>query len=134
MISKLIFAGYTGSKNQVGTKQKIKFVLKSIFFWVCNNLPNWLFKKSSTDRHSVSSVHAPAFFQLILQVHYKIVIKNSWESNCNENENICLQKVCKPIAMCKKCILNCEVVLTIHWFSPSPWHIMDCAWSTRLHE
>ena len=28
LISKLIFAGYTGSKNQVRTRQKIKFVLK----------------------------------------------------------------------------------------------------------
>jgi hypothetical protein len=27
----LIFAGYTGSKNQVQTQQKIKFVSKSIF-------------------------------------------------------------------------------------------------------
>ena len=32
MISKLIFAGYTGSKNQVRTQQKIEFVSKSIFF------------------------------------------------------------------------------------------------------
>ena len=28
----MIFAGYTGSKNQVRTRQKIEFVLKSIFF------------------------------------------------------------------------------------------------------
>ena len=33
LISKLIFAGYTGSKNQVRTRQKIKFVSKSIFFF-----------------------------------------------------------------------------------------------------
>ena len=32
LISKLIFAGYTGSKNQVRTRQKIEFVSKSIFF------------------------------------------------------------------------------------------------------
>ena len=31
LISKLIFAGYTGSKNQVWTRQKIKLVWKSIF-------------------------------------------------------------------------------------------------------
>ena len=33
MISKLIFAGYTGSKNQVRTRQKIEFVSKLIFFF-----------------------------------------------------------------------------------------------------
>ena len=32
LISKLIFAGYTGSKNQVRIQQKIEFVSKSIFF------------------------------------------------------------------------------------------------------
>ena len=47
MISKLIFAGYTGSKNQVRTRQKIKFVSKSIFFRVCNKLPNWHFKNQA---------------------------------------------------------------------------------------
>ena len=47
MISKLIFAGYTGSKNQVRTRKKIKFDLKSIFFRVCNNLPNWYFKNQA---------------------------------------------------------------------------------------
>ena len=31
-ISKSIFAGHTGNKNQVRTRQKIKFVLKLIFF------------------------------------------------------------------------------------------------------
>ena len=47
-ISKLIFAGYTGSKNQVRTRQKIKFVSKSIFFFrVCNKLPNWHFKNQA---------------------------------------------------------------------------------------
>ena len=30
--SNLIFAGYTGSKNQVRTRQEIEFVSKSIFF------------------------------------------------------------------------------------------------------
>ena len=30
--SKLIFAGYTGSKNQVRTRQKIEFVSNSFFF------------------------------------------------------------------------------------------------------
>ena len=69
----------------------------------------------------------------VLQVHYNIGIKNSWERKCSENE-MCLQKVCQPIAMCKKCILNCDVVRTIHWFSPSPWHTMDWLVSTRLHE
>ena len=34
LISKLIFAGYTGSKNQVRTRKKIKLVLNSIFFRV----------------------------------------------------------------------------------------------------
>ena len=47
MISKLIFAGYTGSKNQVRTRKKIKFDSKSIFFWVCNKLPNWHFKNQA---------------------------------------------------------------------------------------
>ena len=48
MISKLIFAGYTGSKNQVRTqKKKIKFDSKSIFFRVCNKLPNWHFKNQA---------------------------------------------------------------------------------------
>ena len=40
LISKLIFAGYTGSKNQVQTRKKIKLVLNSIFFQVWNNLRN----------------------------------------------------------------------------------------------
>ena len=44
---KLIFAGYTSSKNQVRTRQKIKFVSKSIFFRVCNKLPNWHFKNQA---------------------------------------------------------------------------------------
>ena len=44
MIPKLIFAGYTGSKNQVRTRKKIKFDLKLIFFRVCFKLPNWHFK------------------------------------------------------------------------------------------
>ena len=43
----MIFAGYTGSKNQVRTWQKIKFVLKLNFFRVCNKLPNWLFKNQA---------------------------------------------------------------------------------------
>ena len=47
LISKLIFAGYNGSKNQVRTRQKIKFVSKSIFFRVCNKLPNWHFKNQA---------------------------------------------------------------------------------------
>ena len=47
LISKLIFAGYTGSKNQVRTRQKIKFVSKAIFFRVCNKLPNWHFKNQA---------------------------------------------------------------------------------------
>ena len=47
LISKLIFAGYTGSKNQVRTRQKIEFVSKSIFFQVCNKLPNWHFKNQA---------------------------------------------------------------------------------------
>ena len=48
LISKLNFAGYTGSKNQVWTRKKIKFDLKSIFFfWVCNKLPNWHFKNQA---------------------------------------------------------------------------------------
>ena len=34
LISKLIFAGYTGSKNQVRTRQKIQIVSKSIFFFL----------------------------------------------------------------------------------------------------
>ena len=47
LISKLIFAGYTGSKNQVRTRKKIKFDSKSIFFQVCNKLPNWHFKNQA---------------------------------------------------------------------------------------
>ena len=45
--SKLIFAGYTGSKNQVRTRKKIKFDSKSIFFKICNKLPNWHFKNQA---------------------------------------------------------------------------------------
>ena len=33
LITKLIFAGYIGSKNQVQTRKKIKFDSKSIFFF-----------------------------------------------------------------------------------------------------
>ena len=40
LISKLIFAGYTGSRNQVQTRKKIKLVLNSIFFQVWNKLRN----------------------------------------------------------------------------------------------
>ena len=40
LISKLIFAGYTGSRNQVQTRKKIKLVLNSIFFQVWNKLQN----------------------------------------------------------------------------------------------
>ena len=47
LITKLIFVGYTGSKNQVRTRKKIKFDSKSIFFWVCNKLPNWYFKNQA---------------------------------------------------------------------------------------
>ena len=43
----LILAGYSGSKNQVRTLQKIKFVSKSIFFRVYNKLPNWHFKNQA---------------------------------------------------------------------------------------
>ena len=47
LISKLIFAGYTGSKNQVWTWKKIEFDSKLIFFLVCNKLPNWHFKNQA---------------------------------------------------------------------------------------
>ena len=47
LITKFIFVGYTGSKNQVWTRKKIKFDLKSIFFRVCNKLPNWHFKNQA---------------------------------------------------------------------------------------
>jgi hypothetical protein len=40
LISKLIFAGYTGSRNQVQNRKKIKLVLNSIFFQVWNKLRN----------------------------------------------------------------------------------------------
>ena len=53
----LIFAGYTGSKNQVRTRPKIKFVSKSIFFRVWNwKKFEWhsIFQKSSGDRQGVS--------------------------------------------------------------------------------
>ena len=40
LISKLIFAGYTGSRNQVQTRKKIKLVLNLIFFQVWNKLWN----------------------------------------------------------------------------------------------
>ena len=43
----LIFAGYTGSKNQVRTRKKIKFDSKSIFWRVWNKLPNWHFKNQA---------------------------------------------------------------------------------------
>ena len=49
----LIFAGYTGSKNQVRTRQKIKFVSKAIFFRVWNwKKIEWhpIFQESSGDR------------------------------------------------------------------------------------
>ena len=46
-ILKLIFVGYTGSKNQVRTRKKIKFDLKWFFFQVCNKLPNWHFKNQA---------------------------------------------------------------------------------------
>ena len=51
MISKLIFAGYTGSKNQVRTRKKIEFVLKSIFFFEFE-----IEKKSSDTRYFKNQV------------------------------------------------------------------------------
>ena len=57
LISKLIFAGYTGSKNQVRTRQKIKFVSKLIFFssLKLKKKIKWhsIFQKSSGDRQGV---------------------------------------------------------------------------------
>ena len=53
----MIFAGYTGSKNQVRTRQKIEFVSKSIFFQVWNwKKIEWhsIFQKSSRDRQEES--------------------------------------------------------------------------------
>ena len=47
LILKLIFAGYTGSKNQVRTRKRINFDSKSIFIRVCNKLPNWHFKNQA---------------------------------------------------------------------------------------
>ena len=44
-ISKLIFAGYTGSKNQVWNRLKIQFVEL--------NFPKLIFQKSSTDQQGV---------------------------------------------------------------------------------
>ena len=55
--SKLIFAGYTGSKNQVRTRQKIEFVSNSIFFRVWNwKKIKWhsIFLKSSANRQGES--------------------------------------------------------------------------------
>ena len=58
MISKLIFAGYTGSKNQVRTRQKIEFVSNSIFFRVCSKLPNWHFtNQAQIDTAIISDVY-----------------------------------------------------------------------------
>ena len=44
-ILKLIFVGYTGSKNPVWTGKKFQLVLKSIFISVWNKCPNGYFKK-----------------------------------------------------------------------------------------
>ena len=47
MISKLIFAGYTGSKNQVWTWKKSSLIRNRFFFLVYNKLPNWHFKNQA---------------------------------------------------------------------------------------
>ena len=54
LISKLIFAGCTGSRNQVQTQKKIKLVLNSIFFQVWNKLRNPKFEnRVQRDRATV---------------------------------------------------------------------------------
>ena len=45
-ISKLIFAGYTGSKNQVRNRLKVQLVEL--------NFSKWIFQKSSTDQQGES--------------------------------------------------------------------------------
>ena len=57
LISKLIFAGYTGSSNQVQTRKKIKLVLNSIFFQVWNKIRNPKFEnRVQRDRALVFSI------------------------------------------------------------------------------
>ena len=45
--SNLIFTACIACKNQVRTRQKIEFASKTIFFRVCNKLPNWHFKNQA---------------------------------------------------------------------------------------
>ena len=72
LISKLIFAGYTGNKNQVWTQQKIEFVLKSIFFRVCNKLRNWHFKnQAQIDTAYVMIINQTNLVCLFLKFCYK---------------------------------------------------------------
>ena len=43
----LIFTACVACKNQVRTRLEFEFVLNSIFFRVCNKLPNWHFKNQA---------------------------------------------------------------------------------------
>ena len=70
LISKLIFAGYTGSRNQVQTRKKIKLVLNSIFFQVWNKLRNPKFENRvqrdrANARNAISSVTLAKKVQLV---------------------------------------------------------------------
>ena len=70
LISKLIFAGYTGSRNQVQTRKKIKLVLNSIFFQVWNKLRNPKFEnRVQRDRASaLAPVKAALLCCLCLEI------------------------------------------------------------------
>ena len=86
LISELIFAGYTGSKNQVRTQQISSLFRNRFFFQVCNKLPNWLFKNQAqidtaivnfwilnpvfTKIQSTEKLLKPLFFQVNHMYHH----------------------------------------------------------------
>ena len=55
-ISKLIFAGYTGSKNQIQTTLKIQFVEL--------DFSKLIFQKSSTDQQGVTDIESSQILKL----------------------------------------------------------------------
>ena len=85
--SNLIFAGYTGSKNQVRTRQKIEFVSKSIFR--ISDLV--LFNNNKPKKIQISSALETSFFshqrinELFSRTIIKMESKNYPQASCQWN-------------------------------------------------
>ena len=74
LISKLIFAGYTGSRNQVQTRKKIKLVLNSIFFQVWNKLRNPKFENRVQRDRAIVCITRMSGFAARVNVKNKLIL------------------------------------------------------------